>query len=87
MKVFTCVDHAGYWVGVASVIVAPSEEEARRLLSIELRTHGLRGNQPFTLQPLDLTEPKAFVLIKGMITHEPQRSMRIRLALAEAGKA
>ena len=65
MNVYTCTDHDGHWVGVASVIVAPSEEIARRLLLVELQSHGLRGNQPFTLQQINLTEPRAFVLQDG----------------------
>ena len=65
MKIFTCTDHDGHWVGVASVVVAPSEEIARRLLSVELRSLGLNGNKPFTLRVLDTAEPKAVVLQDG----------------------
>jgi hypothetical protein len=65
MKVWTCTDHDGHWVGVASVVVAPSEETAKQLLSIELRSHGLSGNKPFTLREINITEPRAFVLQDG----------------------
>jgi hypothetical protein len=65
MKIYTCVDHDGHWVGVASVIVAPSEEIARRLLQVELRSHGLSGNKPFTLREIQTSEPQAFVLQDG----------------------
>jgi hypothetical protein len=65
MKIYTCVDHDGHWVGVASVVVAVSEEEARRLLQVELRSHGLSGNKPFTLHEINTTESRAFVLQDG----------------------
>jgi len=65
MNVYTCTDHDGHWVGVASVVVAPSEEVARRLLLVELQSHGLKGNTPFTLRQINITEPRAFVLQDG----------------------
>lgn len=65
MRVYTCVDHDGHWVGVASVVVAPSEEIARRLLLVELNRHGLDGSKPFHLREINITEPQAFVLQDG----------------------
>lgn len=66
MKVYTCIDHACHWpVGVASVIVASNEIEARALLVIELRKTGLEQTDPFTLQDLDLNIAKATVLCDG----------------------
>ncbi len=65
MNVYTCTDHEGHWVGVASVIVAPSEEIARRLLVVELQAHGLKGTAPFTLRQINIAEPRAFVLQNG----------------------
>lgn len=66
MKIYTCVDHPGHWVGVASVVVAPNEDEARRLLIDELYTHGLaQGPKPFTLREINIKKPKAFVLQNG----------------------
>lgn len=65
MNVYTCTDHDGHWVGVASVVVAPSEEIARRMLQVELQSHGLSGNKPFTLRQINITEPRAFVLQDG----------------------
>lgn len=65
MKIFTCTDHDCHWVGGASVVVAPSEEIARRLLSVELQSHGLSGNKPFTLREINTTEQRAFVLHDG----------------------
>lgn len=50
MKIFTCTDHDGHYpVGVASVVVAHDENEARTILAAALRACGLNGDQPFTL--------------------------------------
>jgi len=66
MDVFVCTDHDGHYpVGVCSVVMAVSEEQARQLLLIELQKHGLRGNQPFTLRKLQSEQPQAFVLLDG----------------------
>jgi hypothetical protein len=65
VKIFTCVDHDGHLVGVASVVVARSEETARQLLQIELRSRGLSGNKPFSLQEIDISEPRAIILQDG----------------------
>jgi hypothetical protein len=65
MNVYTCDDHDGHWVGVASVVVADSEDEARALLRAELPKHGLDGNKPFTLRQINTQEPRAFVLQNG----------------------
>lgn len=66
LKVFTCNDHEGFWpVGVASVIVAADETEARDLLKVELRSHGLKSEQPFTLREIRTDRPRAFVLMDG----------------------
>jgi hypothetical protein len=66
MKVFICIDHDGHWpVGVASVVAAQDEEQARELLAAELRTFGLKPERGFTLQALDLSAPRARVLNDG----------------------
>ena len=65
MEVYTCTDHDGHWVGVASVVVAGSEEAARDLLKAELKTHGLDGDRAFTLRRINTDHPKAFVLQDG----------------------
>lgn len=66
MNVYTCTDHKGHWVGVASVVVADSEDEARKLLVTELETHGLKqGARPFSLRKINIAEPRAFVLQDG----------------------
>ncbi|MBM6595574.1 hypothetical protein [Microvirga pudoricolor] len=65
MRAFTCTDHDGYWsVGVASVVIAADEDEARLLLTAELSKSGLH-KEPFTLQEIDLTTPQAIVLRDG----------------------
>ncbi|WP_068018941.1 hypothetical protein [Rhodoplanes sp. Z2-YC6860] len=65
MNIYTCVDHDGHWVGVASVIVAETEDQARDLLVAELATHGLDQTKPFTLRRINADAPKAFVLQDG----------------------
>lgn len=65
MNVYTCIDHDGHWVGVASVIIAPTEEDARDLLSQTLGDCGLNGEKLFTLHKLDLSKPQAVVLCDG----------------------
>jgi hypothetical protein len=65
MNVYTCTDHDGHWVGVASVIVAEDEEDARVLLIKELRSHGLDEAKPFTLQKINTNDPRAYVLQNG----------------------
>ena len=66
LKVFTCTDHEGHWpVGVASVVVAADETEARDLLLVELRSRGLRHDEPFTLEEIRTDRPRAFVLMDG----------------------
>lgn len=66
LRVFTCVDHEGVWpVGVASVVVADNEASARAILGGELYKRGLARDRPFTLQEVDLTRPRATVLMDG----------------------
>lgn len=73
MNVYTCKDHAGHWVGTASVIVAETELQAYEMLRVELVKHGLeyevmrnerKGQMP-TFQLLDTTKPQAIVLQNG----------------------
>lgn len=61
MNVYTCTDHDG----VASVVVADTEEDARALLERELREHGLDGKKPFTLRKINTAVPRAFVFLNG----------------------
>jgi hypothetical protein len=66
MRVWTCTDHAGHWpVGAASVVVAPDEATARRLLGAALASQGLSDEDGFTLDEIDLTTPAAIVLQDG----------------------
>jgi len=65
MMVFTCTDHDGHWpVGVASVVIAVSEDQARKLLDAELTRRGLRPGG-YTLERMSLIEPRAVVLCDG----------------------
>jgi hypothetical protein len=64
MRVWVCTDHPGHWpVGVASVVLAQSEDQAKSLLEQELALRGLSGE--FTLRELDATVPAAHVLNDG----------------------
>lgn len=66
LNVYTCTDHDGFYpVGVASVVVAETEEIARDLLKTELKEHGLDYHKPFTLRRINTAHPKAFVLLNG----------------------
>ena len=65
MKIYTCIDHEGMWVGVASVIVAKNEERARGLLIEELAKQGLHDDGNFTLVEIDKNKPQAIVLQNG----------------------
>jgi len=67
LNVYTCVDHGGHWpVGVASVVVAGDETQARGLLDTQLREHGLNPDKPkYTLLRINTDEPRAFVLRDG----------------------
>lgn len=68
MKLFTCIDHDGHWpVGVASIIVARNETEAKKLLDEVLHEDGLETfeKKPYTLQEIDLNKPKAVLLHSG----------------------
>lgn len=65
MDVYTCTDHDGHSIGVASVVVANSEPEARGLLKAALHEHGLDENKPFMLRRINTETPRAFVLQDG----------------------
>lgn len=67
MKVYTCVDHEGMWVGVASIVVAEDEKHAKRLLNKELKTYNLKSwkEHPYHLVLVNTDESKAVVLQNG----------------------
>lgn len=65
MQVFVCTDHAGHWpVGVASVVVAADEADARALLTRELELRGL-NRRPFTLYRISTNHAGTYVLRAG----------------------
>jgi hypothetical protein len=56
VKVYVCDDHDHFWpVGVASVVLADGEDEARKLLDAALVARGLRPHEdkPYTLAPIE----------------------------------
>lgn len=66
MKVFVCTDFTGHWpVGTAAVVIAPTMEDAGKLLRKELENHGLDPNDEFTLTEISNHEPKAIILNDG----------------------
>lgn len=68
MKVYTCTDHDGHYpVGVASVVVAETLEQAGLLLDSQLLENGLGSflEKPYILVELSLELPKAIVLANG----------------------
>lgn len=68
LRVYVCTDHDGHWpVGVASVVVAADEVQARDLLDAELRKERLEPHdrEPYTLCAIDLEQPSAHILNNG----------------------
>lgn len=64
MRVFISADFTGHWpVGSAAVVIAESAEQARALLTEELRQHGLKFDG--TLDEVKADEPKAIVMRDG----------------------
>jgi hypothetical protein len=65
LKLFVCLDHAGHRpVGVASIVLAHTEYEARKLLAAELLARDLMSKQ-FTLKKIDTSWPQAVILQDG----------------------
>lgn len=66
MRIFVSTDHDGHWpVGVASVVIAADEAEARRLLDAALRADGLDPGDPYTLREVDTGVARAEILCNG----------------------
>ena len=68
MKLYYCKDHAGYWpIGVASIILASSEEEAKDLLDEELKSRGLKtySEEPYTLTKIPQTRSCVTIINDG----------------------
>ena len=65
LQLFTCTDHDVHWPsGAASIVLAPTEAEARQLLDQELRKRGLKSG-PYTLVAVPLDQPRAVILRDG----------------------
>ena len=65
LKLFVSTDHAGHFpVGVASIVLAHTEYEARRLLASALEAQGLPEKE-FTLRQLETSASRAYVLRNG----------------------
>ena len=68
MKLYVCKDHDHHWpVGVASIVLAKSEEDAIKLLDKELVACGLKPykDKPYKLSKIPQTKPLALVLCDG----------------------
>lgn len=67
LNVYTCTDHDGHYpVGVASVVVADNEAQARTLLDTQLKEHGLNPEKPhYSLRRINIEQPRVFVLLDG----------------------
>lgn len=66
MKIFTCNDHEGHYpVGVASIIVADHEKEARLMLIEKLADIGIKADNDFSLVELDVSKKQVSVLCDG----------------------
>lgn len=65
-QTFACNDHDSHFpVGCASVVVAEDEDQARKLLDIQLIANGLK---PFELKPYTfqtITRGEAVILVNG----------------------
>lgn len=66
MRIWYSNDHEGHYpVGVASVVVAEDEDEARDLLILKLREHGLEQKRPFRLTEIKTDQARAIVINDG----------------------
>lgn len=64
LRVWWCNDHTTVWpVGAASVVLAYTEDEARKLLRAKLLERGL-PDEPFTLHLMP-QEPGAVIICDG----------------------
>lgn len=65
LKLFTCDDHACFYpVGVASIVLAADEDDARRLLNNALVKKRLTPGD-YTLVEVDMTVSQAIILQDG----------------------
>jgi len=65
-RLWISTNHGGFWpVGVASIVMANSEEEARKLMDRTLHEAGLLPEKGYTLLELNISMPFARVLCNG----------------------
>jgi hypothetical protein len=65
MKVFYSDDFPGHWpVGTSAVVVAEDEQQARHLISEELKNHGL-SFEGCTLEEVDTATAHAIIIQDG----------------------
>jgi hypothetical protein len=57
--------HNGHYITGHSIIVAESEDEARALLEIEMKVHGISEPHVWDMRRLNTNEPKCFVISDG----------------------
>lgn len=67
MRIWCCTDHETHWpVGGASIVVAETEADARRLLTEALAREGLKQlPDEMTLREIDTSTAHAVVLANG----------------------
>lgn len=68
LRLFYCTNHDGHWpVGVASIVLAETVEEAQRLLDEALVRRGLKPSAqlPYLLAELPMRKPHALILRDG----------------------
>jgi hypothetical protein len=66
LHVYVCTDHDYHFpVGVASVVIARNQVDARGLLDAQLEARGLNPNKPYTLVEIGQDGPVAVVLCDG----------------------
>lgn len=65
-RLWVCTDHDGHYpVGVASIVMANSVEEAKLLMDQALREQGLSPHKAYSLLELNISVPFARVLCNG----------------------
>lgn len=68
LKVYTCTNFEGHYpVGVAAIIVANGEEQARLLLMAAMKMEGLEQENPLNLafEEIDTNKFGATILMNG----------------------
>lgn len=66
MKLFKCTDFEGHWpVGVAAIVMAETEEQARDLLAMDLKAQGLGEQDEFNLVEVSTNAAGVHILNDG----------------------